>query len=346
MHDVAQLAGVSIKTVSNVINEYPHVRPATRERVLDAISKLDYRPNLSARGLRSGRTGFISLVIPAIRENYFAELAHAVIKEAEAHGLWVVVEQTGGERQAELQAISGAGRPHFVDGILFNPVGLHLSDMSALDRNVPMVLLGERIFGGPTDHVAIENIRAAQAAVEHLLHVGRKRVAVIGADLAGLNEVSSAGLRLQGYCQALEEAGIPLDPALVRPSGPWNRAAGAAATAQLVADGVPFDAVFTLNDTLGLGALRALATAGIAVPSDVCLIGFDNIDETQYSVPSMTTIDPGRSSIATTAVSLLRERIAGTSSDMPPRTIRSGFQVIERESTRPSGPKGVTSHPH
>lgn len=335
MQDVARLAGVSIKTVSNVINDYPHVRDVTRNRVLDAITKLDYRPNLSARGLRSGRTGFISLVIPAIRENYFAELAHAVIREADKHGIWVVVEETGGERHAELQAVSGTGRPHFVDGILFNPVGLNPSDVGSFDRSVPMVLLGERIFGGPTDHVAIENISAAKAAVEHLIRAGRSRVAVVGASLDGLDEMGSAGLRLQGYCQALREAGIPLDPDLVRPSGAWNREAGAATVAQLVSDGVEFDAVFTLNDTLGLGALRGLATAGISVPGDVSLIGFDNIDETRYSVPSMTTVDPGRSSIAATAVALLVERISGKSADTPPRTIRSSFQIIERESTGP-----------
>lgn len=339
MHDVARLAGVSIKTVSNVINDYPHVRDTTRERVLDAIGKLDYRPNLSARGLRSGRTGFISLVIPAIRENYFAELAHAVIGEAATHGLWVVVEQTDGSRHSELQAVSGTGRPHFVDGILFNPVGLIPSDVGSFDKSVPMVLLGERIFGGPTDHVAIENISAARAAVEHLIRSGRRRIAVVGASLSGLDEVGSAGLRLQGYCEALKDAGIPLDPALVRPSGPWNRRAGAASIAQLVEEGVEFDAVFTLNDTLGLGALRALATAGISVPQDVSLIGFDNIDETRYSVPSMSTVDPGRSSIAATAVSLLVERISGQRPDTPPRTIHSSFEIIHRESTGHAGPE-------
>lgn len=339
MHDVARLAGVSIKTVSNVINDYPHVRDVTRNRVLDAIGKLDYRPNLAARGLRSGRTGFISLVIPAVRENYFAELAHAVIGQAERHGLWVMIEQTGGDRNAELQAVSGSGRPHFVDGILFNPVGLQPSDVSSFDRTVPMVLLGERIFGGPTDHVAIENISAARAAVRHLVQRGRRRIAVVGASLEGMEEVGSAGLRLQGYCQALEEDGIPLDPALVRPSAAWNREAGALAVTRMVEEGVDFDAVFTLNDTLGLGALRALASAGISVPQDVALIGFDNIDETRYSVPSMTTVDPGRSSIAVTAVDLLVERISGKGADTPPRTIRSTFEIIERESTGAAAPR-------
>src|SRR5699024_11400736 len=99
--DVARLADVSIKTVSNVIHDHPHVRPAMRERVQAAIDELGYRPNMSARGLRSGRTGVIGLAVPSLRENYFAELADSVIRAADSRGLSVVVEQTGGERERE-----------------------------------------------------------------------------------------------------------------------------------------------------------------------------------------------------------------------------------------------------
>ena len=126
MHDVARVAGVSIKTVSNVINDYPHVRPGTRDRVNEAIEQLDYRPNLSARGLRSGRTGVIGLAVPSLRENYFAELADAVIRAAEKRGLGVMVEQTSGQRDGELLAVS-TSRPRFLDGLLFSPVSLEPS---------------------------------------------------------------------------------------------------------------------------------------------------------------------------------------------------------------------------
>lgn len=335
MHDVARIAGVSIKTVSNVINDYPHVRQGTRERVIEAIEQLDYRPNLSARGLRSGRTGVIGLAVPSLRENYFAELADSVIRAAEARGLGVMVEQTGGQREKELLAVS-TSRPRFLDGLLFSPVSLGQDDAAALAIDGPLVLLGERIFDGPTDHVTMHNMSSAFAAVQHLLEIGRRRIALVGADLDDIDETSSAGLRLKGYVRALEEAGIEMVPELVRPTqmSLWNRAGGAAAAHRLVRDGVEFDAVFALSDTLGLGALRALGEEGLRVPEDVAVIGFDNIDESKYSVPSMTTVDPGREEIAVLAVDRLIERIGENhAARRPPETVKPEFRIVRREST-------------
>lgn len=335
MHDVARIAGVSIKTVSNVINDYPHVRQGTRERVIEAIEQLDYRPNLSARGLRSGRTGVIGLAVPSLRENYFAELADSVIRAAEARGLGVMVEQTGGQREKELLAVS-TSRPRFLDGLLFSPVSLGQDDAAALAIDGPLVLLGERIFDGPTDHVTMHNMSSAFAAVQHLLEIGRRRIALVGADLDDIDETSSAGLRLKGYVRALEEAGIEMVPELVRPTqmSRWNRAGGAAAAHRLVRDGVEFDAVFALSDTLGLGALRALGEEGLRVPEDVAVIGFDNIDESKYSVPSMTTVDPGREEIALLAVDRLIERIGENhAARRPPETVKPEFRIVRREST-------------
>lgn len=335
LHDVARVAGVSIKTVSNVINDYPHVRPGTRDRVNLAIQQLDYRPNLSARGLRSGRTGVIGLAVPSLRENYFAELADAVIRAAEKRGLGVMVEQTGGQRDAEMRAVSRS-RPRFLDGLLFSPVSLGQEDAELLAVDGPLVLLGERIFDGPTDHVTMHNMSSAQAATAHLIEIGRRRIALIGADPRHRDdEANSANLRLRGYRRALEQAGIAFDPDLVRPAvmSDWNRAGGAAATHRLVADGVDFDAVFALTDTLGLGVLRALGEEGLRVPDDVAVIGFDNIDESQYSVPSMSTIDTGRDEIAAIAVDRLIERIKEKGERRPPETYKPDFRVVRREST-------------
>jgi len=181
----------------------------------------------------------------------------------------------------------------------------------------------------------MHNMSSAQAAVEHLIEIGRRRIAVIGAELDGDDEASSASLRLKGYLRALEQAGIELDPILVRPTAmsQWNRAGGAAATHRLVAEGVDFDAVFALNDTLGLGVLRALVEERVRVPDDVAVIGFDNIDEGKYSIPSMSTVDTGRDEIARIAVDRLIERINEKGERRPPETIKPDFRIVRREST-------------
>ncbi|MDO7882722.1 LacI family DNA-binding transcriptional regulator [Salinibacterium soli] len=331
LRDVADLAGVSFKTVSNVINNHPHVAADTRAKVESAIERLGYRPNRSARSLRSGRTGAIGLAVPELSLAYFAELADAVITVAEERETVVLIEQTGGDPRRELEALHGARR-QMTDGLLFSPLGLGNEDAGVLAVDFPLVLLGERIFDGPVDHVTMENVDAARAATEHLLAGGRRRIAVIGAHEGEV--IGSAGLRLSGYRSAIEAAGIPYDDALVVDAGPWHRRNGAEAMRRLLDRGVSFDAVFALNDELALGALRVLREREFRVPEQVAIIGFDDVDEAQYSLPSLTTVDPGRREIARLAVDLLLERIQGADT-RPPQQIRSHFGIVARESTDP-----------
>lgn len=333
LHDVARVAGVSIKTVSNVINDFPHIRAETRAKVLVAIDELGYRPNLSARSLRSGRSGVIGLVVPEFSLSYFAELADAVIKAAERHGQIVQIEQTNGDRARELEVLSSP-RIRFSDGVLFSPLGMSNDDADALNVSYPLVLLGERIFGGPVDHVTMRNVEAARAATEHLISRGRRRIAVIGAHEGEI--IGSAGLRLRGYREALDAAGIPFDPALVSYTTLWHRANGAMAMRELLATGVQFDAIFGLNDTLALGAMRVLQESGLSVPRDVAVMGFDDLDEAQYSLPALSTISPGQAEIAETAVSVLLERIRNPELQAPPREYLAEFSVVPRESTATS----------
>ena len=331
LHDVAHLAGVSIKTVSNVINDYPHIRPSTREKVEAAIAQLGYQPNLTARSLRSGRTGVIGLALPELSLSYFAELADSVMVAAERRGVTVLIEQTGGDRARELEVLTSSRR-QLTDGLLFSALGLGQDDARLLEVPYPVVLLGERIFDGPTDHVTMRNIEAARAATEFLLERGHRRIAVVGAHEGEV--IGSAGLRLTGYRQALEAAGVGFAPELIGYTDLWHRANGATSMRALLASGVRFDAVFAFNDTLALGAMRVLQEAGIRVPDDVAVVGFDNLDEAQYSLPSLTTVDPGREEIAETAVRVLLERIDERDPAQPPRELFAEFSIVERESTR------------
>lgn len=329
LHDVARRAGVSIKTVSNVINDYPHIRPATRLKVEEAIAELGYTPNLTARNLRSGRTGAIALAVPDLALNYFAELAAAVIAEAESAGFAVLVEQTGGERDRELELLQSPRRK-LTDGLIFSARGMGQQDASLLDVPYPLVLLGERIFDEKVDHVTMRNVEAAKAATEYLLASGRRRIAVVGAHESEV--VGSAGLRLRGHLEALSAAGVPADPALITYTDPWHRRNGATSTRALVESGVPFDAVFAFNDALAFGAMRALEEAGLRVPDDVAVIGFDDVEEAEFSIPSLTSVDPGRSWIAREAVRRLLERITRPDAAGPPRLMLADYRIVERES--------------
>jgi DNA-binding LacI/PurR family transcriptional regulator len=332
LHDVAKLAGVSIKTVSNVINDYPHIRPATRARVEAAVAELGYTPNLTARSLRSGRTGAIALAVPDLGLSYFAELAASVIEAAEEAGVVVLVEQTGGDRDREIELLRSP-RLKMTDGLIFSPLGMGQDDVARLEVPYPLVVLGERIFDGPADHVTMQNVEAARAATELLLESGRRRIAVIGAHEGEV--IGSAGLRLRGYREALDAAGVPFDESIIGYTTLWHRSNGARCLHELLDRGVEFDAVFGLNDTLALGAMRALQESGRRVPEDVAVVGFDDLDEARYTIPSLTTVDPGRVWIARTAVRTLLQRIEAADAVGPPRLLLADFRIAERESTRP-----------
>ncbi|HEY0696909.1 MAG TPA: LacI family DNA-binding transcriptional regulator [Micromonospora sp.] len=329
LKDVAERAGVSVKTVSNVVNGYQHVRPATRARVEAAISELNYRPNLSARNLRKGRTGLIALAVPELDIPYFAELARHVVTAAAEHGWTVLVDQTGGSIEQERVVAAGI-RAHLIDGLIFSPLALTAEDLQVEADGAPMVLLGERVRHGPADHVLIDNVAAAREVTSHLLGLGRRRIAAIGAQRTA--EGVSARLRLAGYTEALEHAGIGYDERLVAQAAVWHRAEGAAAMRGLLAGGVRPDAVFCFNDTLALGALRALHEHGLRVPEDVALAGFDDIEDGRFSVPTLTTVSPDKERIAQLAVELLAGRLE-TDQDTPTREMSAPWRLELREST-------------
>ncbi|MCU8591702.1 LacI family DNA-binding transcriptional regulator [Streptomyces sp. A13(2022)] len=303
--DVARHAGVSEKTVSNVINDYAHVSDRTRTVVRASIEQLGYRVNLAGRHLRKGRTGIIALVVPELDIPYFAELARHVIREAEKCSLTVLIHQSGADRAHELAALAGFGST-FVDGIILSPLALTADDLRDRAGFPPTVLLGELLEEG-ADHVAIDNERAAREATRHLISLGRRTVlAVGGIDAPGLG---TAEARTRGYRAALAEAGIAHDPAALVPVDSFRMPAGARAVARVLRDGVRFDALLCLNDQLALGALRTLYEHGVRVPEDVAVIGFDDVEGGRFSVPTLSTVAPDKAAVAKVAVQLLRRRI-------------------------------------
>ncbi len=338
MRDVAHLAGVSVKTVSNVVNHFPHVRGETKARVLAAIAELGYQMNYSARSLSLGRTGMLAVAVPELRLPYFAELADEIIGAAAERGYTVLVEQTGGVREREL-ALLTSERRRMTDGLIFSPAGLRPEDASRLEVEYPMVLLGERALHGGVHHVAMANAAGARAVAEHLLAAGRRRIAVVGSyDARG---AGAGSLRTQGFLGALADAGVEHDPARVGEALEWTRATGAIGMRHVLDRAGRIDAVFGLNDALALGAMRVLFERGLRVPEDVAVAGFDDIEDGRFARPSLTTVQPGRSQIARTAVELLVGRLAGGEPAAGPGGEErvAEFELLVREST--GGPPPV-----
>jgi DNA-binding LacI/PurR family transcriptional regulator len=329
--DVAARAGVSMKTVSNVINDFEHVSPQMRARVKAAIDEIGYRPNLSARNLALGRAGMIALVVPRLDMPYFAALAGQVL-EAAARSNWVVlIQQSDGDASVEREALAGHF-PQRMDGLILSSQRIGPADLRDRTDRTPLVLLGERNYQGMAQHVAIDNVAAAEVAVRHLIDIGRQRIALIGT-----SPTDRRHPRLRGYRQALKAAGLVERADWIKPIRSNLGEEGERQMVELLAEnpGSPPDAVFCVTDWVALGVIRALQTHGLRVPDDVAVVGFDDIPYGRAATPTLTTISPDRAAIAQLAVTSLEDQMTalagGSTYDVSDQ--QASFQLIVREST-------------
>ncbi|MEU8222013.1 LacI family DNA-binding transcriptional regulator [Kribbella sp. NPDC048915] len=328
MADVARVAGVSTMTVSNVINGRPRVGAETRERVLAAIGELGYQVNLAARHLRAGRTGVIGLAVPELERPYFAQLAARLADRFEAHGLRIVTERTGASREGELEAVAFS-RLRMYDGLILSIVDIDPAELGQLRTDAPVVMIGERALPSRFDHVMMDNVDGTRQAVGHLLATGARRIAMIGGDPGGT--ATMPALRAEGYALAHADAGVPVDPELnVRCS--FGLRDGYDAIGVLRSRGIAFDAVFALTDVVAMGVLRALADAGLRVPEDVQVVGFDDIDEAAYLVPALTTVNPGHDEMADAITTLLTAQLDHAGGE--PKEIVVPARLVLRGTTR------------
>lgn len=307
MRDVAALAGVSQRTVSNVVNNYVHVKPETRRKVLDAIEQLRYRPNILAQRLRQGRTGLVALAVPEIAAPYFAELADHVQRLAQERGVTLLIDQTGGDRERERLVLQGF-QTHVIDGLILSPLSIDAEDLADHQLDFPVVLLGESIAGGPFLHVSVDNVAAARMATNHLIETGRRRIAAVGAP-GDNSPIGPAARRIAGFGEATEAAGLPSD--LRYTPEAWTRREGYRIGQQIIETGADVDSVFCFNDLLALGAMKAFADLGVRIPEEIAVVGWDDIEEAAFSSPGLTSIAPDKEEIARTAVDGILARLAG-----------------------------------
>lgn len=327
--DVAARAGVSPKTVSNVIHGVVFVRPETRERVERALAELDYVPNLGARGLRNGRYGLIALALPDLSTAYSAELAHHFVEEAHSRGWSLQIEETAAEPGRERDLLSRA-RSHLVDGLVLNPVSLEDSAVPVVPGPLPPTVLIGEVVQDRADHVGVNSVGASRDMTEHLLATGRRRIAAVGTPPVGV-ETAAARQRTVGYRSALAAAGVVHDRDLEIPVRHWTTEQAVEATRAYLARFPAPDAFVCFTDSMALGVLSVLWEHGLRVPDDVAVAGFDDVAGARYAVPPLTTVAFDLRGYAVAALDLLTERIADP--DRPPRQLVYPHQVVVRAST-------------
>ncbi|MFI6206698.1 LacI family DNA-binding transcriptional regulator [Streptomyces sp. NPDC051041] len=349
MADVARSAGVSVATVSHVLNGTRPVLPHTRQAVLDAVEELGYTPNTLARSLVTSRTRSIGLAVSTISNPYFTEILQGVEAGALEHGYSLLIADPHDDPGHERRAVRLLHERR-VDGMIVAPSADPRGLLAYLGRHaVPTVFLDRLVDaaadGAPRfDQVCAESAGPTAGLVTHLAGLGHRRIGLV----AGRPGLSTTRERITGYRHGLAAAGLPYDERLLV-HGDSESAGAEQATAALLSLAVPPTALVTANDAMTLGALRALRDRGLSVPGDIALCCFDDFPWADLFSPRLTAVaQPGRE-LGARAVRMLLERLAAP--DRPARTVRLPCTFVHRTScgcpdqpTRPEPPRKEPSH--
>lgn len=324
IHDVAQDAGVSPTTVSRYLNNRIELPQATSARIDAAITRLDYRPNLLAKRLSTGKSQAIGLVTPEIREPFFAELASAVEDEADRHGYTIFMSSTRSDRGREIASLNRLHDRH-VDGVILmtnTPDDGTLAALIGRRRNV--VLIDEDIPGVKVPRVFVENTKGAHAATRHLIEAGHRRIAYIGGPLG----LFSAEERYAGFLKAMAEAGLAVREDHIR-RGSFAPDFARAAVLSMIRTRQPPTAIFASSDYIAIGTILGLRQAGIGVPSQMSLVSFDDMPLTELFNPPLTAIRQPIEALGRQGFQALFALLNG---DKPKMLTRLPVTLIERES--------------
>lgn len=323
--DVARAAGVSVATVSKVVNGRYGVAPATHERVMKIVTELGYETSLVASSLRRRQTGVIGVLVTEF-EPFSAELlkgigaaAHGTGYELLAYAGWTHEGPAVGWERRSLSRLAGT----LIDGaILVTPTVL------MPDTSIPVVAIDPHTGRGGPSTIDADNVGGARAAVDYLVSLGHRRIA----HLHGRTDLESSHLREQGYRDALEAAGLAFDPELVR-DGDYRRGAGREAALELLQRPERPTAIFAANDLSALGALDAAQELGIAVPGGLSLIGFDDIPDASAVEPRLTTVAQPLNEMGAQALTMLVDQLAGNEDGRLHHHLSS--RLVVRETTAP-----------
>ena len=323
LHDVARAAGVSIATVSATINNSAYVSPELQERVRRAIRELGYHPDGIARSLKKRSTQSLGLIISDITNPFFTALVRGIEDAANARGYALILCNTD-ERLEKERAYIRLLRTRRVDGLIMAPAGApdDYRGFSA-EVNTPLVFIDRRIPAVPADAVIVDNVAGARQVVQHILQLGHRRIGAI----TGLPHISTTHERIQGYRQALESAGVPLDPALML-GGNSRLEGGFRAAHELLSRDKRPTAIFATNNLMAIGLMRAVAERGLRCPEDISVACFDDFEWASVFHPRLTTVAQPIYDMGMKAAELLFARLDGTLTGDPQEVVLSPSLVI------------------
>jgi LacI family transcriptional regulator len=328
LEQIAQMAGVSRSTVSRVVNHHPGVKPSIRERVLQVIQETGYHPDPAARSLAGRRSGLIGLVVPrAVQflfiDPYYPRLMQGIAQACNSYDyiLSLFLFHTEEEEQKLFPRLL---RNQLVDGIIVSALPLDDSLVSQLLLNeIPFVMIGRPDNPTRISFVDVDNVAGAYSAVRHLIQLGRKRIATITGPLN-----TTVGLdRRQGYLNALNDRGMLIDGTLIV-AGDFTEVSGYTGMQRLLCQKV--DAVFAASDTMAFGALRAIRQAGVTVPDEIAVVGYDDLPLATTSEPPLTTVRQPIRRLGVQAVENLIDILAN--GRYPPRHVVTTTELIIRAS--------------
>jgi LacI family transcriptional regulator len=325
--DVAALAGISYTTVSHVVNKTRPVSEEVRVKVEAAIKTLDYVPSAVARSLKAKTTATIGLLVPNSLNPYFAELARGIEDYCERNGYCVILcnSDDNPDKQRSYLRVLLEKR---IDGLIVASAGGDAGLVEGLAGvRTPMVIVDRGLEGVNADMVRIDHEYGAYLATRHLLELGHRDIATIG----GPASTSVAQMRLAGYCRALKEAGVEVARERMLESD--FTSTGGYNTAAILLENNPPSAIFAGNDMIGIGVLRAAAERNIRVPTELSVIGFDDIQMSRYVYPALTTVGQSILQLGEMAAEVLLRRIATPDMATDQRIVTPS--IVLRESTAP-----------
>lgn len=328
IRDVAALAEVSTSTVSHVINGTRFVNPETRDKVLHAMQELDYRPNRVARSLRNRQTHTLGVLVPNSANPYFAEVLVGIERACFDHGYNIIIGNANDDPERELSYLNVL-LSRQVDGVLLISTGAYKESLALLATyNTPVVLVDRSSQSDDVDEILTANKQGGLLATQHLIQLGHTRIGCI----TGPSMLTPGAERVAGYYEALKSAGIPSSATLVK-GGNFDHESGYRACQELLSADPSPTAIFACNDLMAVGVLCAVHEAGMRVPNNISVIGFDDVPLASFSVPRLTTVAQPSHQLGQAAVERLIDRLKNP--DAPSQRNILTVSLIERDSCAP-----------